>query len=212
MNRHVVPTFLLVSALLWLPLNPAQADNHYALDKAHTAISYSVDSFLGLSDISGTFAKYDGDFVFCTQHPDKDRISITLYSSGIRTPDGERDEEIQGPHFFNAAEFPEIHFISTKVTLVNNNDADVDGNLTLLGVTKPVMMHVHFLQTNAEPGSDDYVVDFSASGVIERSDFGMTYLDPIIGDEVLLRIEAKGMEKDAHEPAETAAPHDKTSH
>jgi polyisoprenoid-binding protein YceI len=206
------PLLTLLLFLLLASIQPAHADEHYVLDKAHTAIRFSVSSFFGLSDITGAFTKYGGDFVFCIPDPDEDRIAVTLYSSGIHTPDGDRDEELQGPHFFNAAQFPEIRFVSTKVRVVNENDAVAEGTLTLLGITKPVTMQVHFLQRDAAPGSDAHVVNFSASGIIKRSDFGMTYLDPFIGDEVRLRIEAKGTQDNEHEPAETAAPHDKVSH
>jgi polyisoprenoid-binding protein YceI len=174
---------------------PAYADEHYTLDKTHTAIDFSVNSFFGLSEINGAFTKFEGDFVFCKEDPSEDRISVTLYSSGIHTLDGGRDEELQGPYFFNAAQFPDIRFVSTKVELTDENEATVDGDLTLLGVTKPITMRVHFMKKIVDPDSANSMADFTASSIIRRSDFGMTYDDPFIGNDVRLRIKANGADE-----------------
>jgi polyisoprenoid-binding protein YceI len=192
MVRHV---FFLAAITTFLLAPAARADEHYAFDKAHTQIVFSVDSFW-FSHITGAFTVYDGDFVFCLAHPDKNGISITLYSKGIHTPDGERDEEMQGPHFFDAARFPDVRFISTGVKFTGANDADVSGNLTLRGITRPMTLQVHFLKTDSDPANGAYAVDFTATGTISRSDFGMDYLDPLIGDDVKIRIETAGRDED----------------
>ena len=185
---------LLPALLLGLHGNAAHADERYAFDKKHTAINFSVTSF-GISQVKGQFSDYDGDFVFCMQHPDKDAVAITLYPAGIHTGDEETDNELRGTDF-NAQQFPRIRFVSTAINLIDKDHAKVTGNLILLGITKPITLDAHFTKKEHDPKSGDYVVNFSASGVIKRSDFGMTHLSAIVGDEVRLSIEVEGIDEE----------------
>ena len=186
--------YLLAVLALGLCANPAQADERYVFDKKHTSISFSV-SRLGVFHVRGDFKDYEGEFVFCIRHPDKDFVTITLYPAGLHTGDGEMDETLQGPDFFDAAQFPRGRFVSSTVKLLDKDNATIAGQLTVLGVTKPFTLDVHFKGKEYEPESGDYVVSFTASGIIRRSDFGMSYLTPIIGDEVHLRIQAQGIDR-----------------
>lgn len=201
-KRFPLPLLFVAVTLCGLSAGSAQAEERYVFDKAHTTIEFAVSNF-GLFDIKGEFAEYDGSFVFCLGHPEEDSISITLYSDGIHDTSGEPDEELRGPHFFDATRFPRIDFVSNKVVFTDKENADVLGDLTLLGVTKPVTLHVHFLGNDSDPDGDDYVVNFSASASIDRSDFGMDYLSPfIVGDEVRLSIEVRGIESDTGDSKE----------
>jgi polyisoprenoid-binding protein YceI len=187
--------FCLLSACLFLQSGKsAQADERYLFDKSHTTVSFSV-SRLGFFQTQGEFNNYDGDFVFCIEHPNKDSITITLYPASIHTPSAWMEKELRGADFFNAARFPHMRFVSTAVKLIDKDNATITGNLTLLGITKPITLDAHFEERGDDPDDDDYVVTFSASGVIKRSDFGMNYLMPIIGDEVRLHIQVRGIEE-----------------
>jgi polyisoprenoid-binding protein YceI len=85
--------------------------------------------------------------------------------------------------FFDAAKFPNATFTSTKVT-ASGTSATVVGNLTLKGVTKPVTLAVKFTGAGANPMSKAVTVGFSATGTIKRSDFGINYGVPAVGDQV----------------------------
>jgi polyisoprenoid-binding protein YceI len=174
---------------LILPPKSAGAGEYYALDKAHTVILFSVSN-LGVWDITGAFSKYDGYVIFSREDPDKDRVSVTLYAAGIHTQDANLDEELQGEQFFNAARFPQIRFTSTGIRFADKDNADIQGHLDLLGVRRPVTLHVHYLDQRAGDGD---VVSFSADATIKRTEFGMDYLSPIIGNEVHIHIEARGV-------------------
>src|ERR1700733_11806762 len=189
-SRNAILFCVFLAFLLGLSEKSAQADERYTFDKRHTSIFFSV-SRLGVFEETGEFRDYDGSFVFCIQHPDKDAITLTLYSAGIHTADEDTEKDLRGPDFFNEAQFPELRFVSTSVKLVDKDNAKISGNLTLLGITKPVVFDAHFTEKDGDSGKDDYVVGFSATGVINRSDFGMDHLIPIIGDEVTLRIQVK---------------------
>jgi len=185
---------LLVALLFLLPGSSARAEERYTFDKKHTSILFSVGS-LGVSRVKGQFSNYDGDFVFCIQHPDKDEVAITIYPASLRTSEGEMDNDLRGPDFFNAAQFPRMRFVSTTVKLIDKDNAKITGNLTLLGITRQVTVEAHFTEKEHDTESGDYVVSFSASGIIKRSDFGMNHLIPVIGDEVRLDIQVKGVEE-----------------
>ena len=187
---------LLAALFLGLSGNAARADELYTFDKEHTAIDFSVTR-LGMSEVKGQFRDYNGDFVFCIRHPDKDSVAITLYPVGIRTGNEDMDNQLRGPYFFNAQQFPRMRFVSTAVRLIDKDNAKVTGNLTLLGITKPITLDTHFTRKEHDVESGDYAVSFSASGVIKRSDFGMTHLGAIVGNEVRLNIEVQGIEEKA---------------
>ena len=114
--------YLLAVLALGLCANPAQADERYVFDKKHTSISFSV-SRLGVFHVRGDFKDYEGEFVFCIRHPDKDFVTITLYPAGLHTGDGEMDETLQGPDFFDAAQFPRVRFVSSTVKLLDKDNA-----------------------------------------------------------------------------------------
>jgi polyisoprenoid-binding protein YceI len=172
------------------PLKLVRASEYYSLDKAHTVILFSVSNF-GVWNITGTFSEYDGYFLFSRRDPGKDAVSVTLYAAGIHTQDTNLDEELQGEHFFYAARFPQIRFASTGIRFADADNAEIQGHLDLLGVRRPVTLHVHYLGQHA--GGGDNVVGFSADTTIQRTEFGMDYLSPIIGNEVQIHIEARGV-------------------
>jgi len=197
MNKRV---FFIIVLLCGSFLNTAWADENYVFDKEHSSIRFSVDNF-EIFDITGAFTEFDGSFMFCLPHPEKDKVSMTLYAAGLHTADADRDEELQGPHFFDAAHYPRITFISTSVKHIDADNADVTGNLTLRGMTKPVTFHVHFNAKDVDDDDGD-VRSFTASATIQRSDFGMDYLSHFaVGNDVQLKVEATGVETGATQPS-----------
>ncbi len=144
----------------------------------------------------GEFTKYDGSFNFDQNAPDQSKIDITLSPSGIRTSSSLLDQELQGDKYFNTAKFPTIRFVSTKVTLTGEHTGDVEGNLTMLGVTNPVTLHVTFNRADYHPMTNMFVAGFSATAKLSRSNFGFTTLLPLVGDEVRLEVQTEGIDKD----------------
>jgi len=201
MRVQNMPSLCLMALLLFgLSASSTRANEKYTFDKDHTSIFFSVSRF-GFLEIGGEFSEYDGYFVFYADHPEKDKIAITFYPAGIHTADEETDATLQGPKFFNATQFPQMRFVSTKITPTDKDNALITGNLTLLDVTKPVTLNAHFAKIDEDQNDEgDYAVRFSATGIIQRSDFGMDYMIPIIGDEVRLRIQVQGIRYQAKNP------------
>lgn len=164
----------------------------YTLDKSHTSITFSVDHF-GFSTVHGRFDDFSGTITLDQQKPENSKVAFTVKAASVDTQWAKRDEHLRSADFFNVAKFPDITFTSTKVVLDKDdkNEADVTGNLTLLGVTKPVTFEVELRKLEKSPISQKMTAGFKVEGKIKRTDFGMSTYAPMVGDEIPLRIDAE---------------------
>jgi polyisoprenoid-binding protein YceI len=116
---------------------------------------------------------------------------VTIDTRSIETNNDALDTHLRSAEFFDAARFPEATFVSTRVAPTGPRSADVTGNLTLKGVTKPVTLAVTFNGAGINPASQAYVAGFSARTTIRRTDFGVSAYAPAVGDTVALTIEGE---------------------
>jgi polyisoprenoid-binding protein YceI len=126
-------------------------------------------------------------------------LELTVQTASLTTGDGDkgnrpraRDEHLRSADFFNVAEFPTMTYKSTRVRFNGDNIAGIEGNLTLLGVTKPLNMTLDTWKCGPHPVSKKEMCGGNAQGVFKRSDFGMKYGIPNVGDEIKLWIEVEG--------------------
>lgn len=183
----------LISAAV-LIATPVFAADKYTIDKSHTRILFHVNH-LGFSETIGDFTLYDGTFTFDENKPETSAVDMTLYPKGIRTSSSELDKHLQNKDFFNSKTFPEIHFVSTSVKITGKNTGDITGNLTMLGVTRPVVLHATFNKAGYHPYTKMYVAGFSGWATVKRSDFGMSHLVPAVSDEVKLTVQLEGIDQ-----------------
>ena len=167
----------------------------YKLDETHASLIWKV-SHLGLSDYTARFTKFDADLTFDPENPENSSLTATVDPTSIKTDyPGEKDfdkELVEKETWFNAGEYPEIKFVSTNVEKTGENTGIITGDLTFLGVTKPLTLDVTFNKALAkQPFSGKPTLGFSASGTLERSKWGMDTYVPNIGDTVELLIEAE---------------------
>lgn len=181
---------------------PAHADvEKYTFDKAHTQIFFAVNH-LGFSTSRGKFVEFDGGFTFDTTEPAKSSVEVTIKPAGLNMDDVKWNEHLKGADFFNIEKFPEMTFKSTAIEVTGEKTANITGDLTLLGVTKPVVLAVTHNKSDKHPFGDKYVSGFSAKGTLKRSDFGMAYGLPMVGDDVAIEIEVEGERVEgANDPA-----------
>ncbi|MEO8723561.1 MAG: YceI family protein [Sphingobium sp.] len=169
------------------------AAGSYELDPSHTTVSGRIDH-MGFSSTTIRFAKVSGDFTFDPAHAETPRLRITIDTASLSTDWPTRDAELRGAAFFNSAKFPTAQFDADSLTKVDANHAKVNGQLTLLGVTRPVQLDVTLL--GAGTGMmGDVRTGFIAHATIKRSDFGMTAYIPAVGDQVELTIDAEFSKK-----------------
>jgi polyisoprenoid-binding protein YceI len=169
----------------------------YELDKNHASMIWKV-SHLGLSNYTARFTSFDIDIDFNALDPAASRVRATIDPTSVETdfPEPEKkdfDKELaMKESWFNAEQFPQISFMSTSVEKTGDNTGKVTGDLTFLGVTKPVTLDVVFNKAiGNHPFANKPALGFSATTTIKRSDFGLTTYIPQIGDEVEVIIEAE---------------------
>jgi polyisoprenoid-binding protein YceI len=177
---------------------PARAElKTYQFDPVHTNVIFLVDH-LGFSRMVGQFETFDGSLQLDPEALGQGAVSITIRTDSVDTDYEKRDAHLRSPDFFNAAEFPTLTFESTKVEPTGEKTARVQGNLTMLGVTKPVTLEMTLNRVGPHPSpqmAGVTVAGFSGRTQLHRSDFGMTGMIPNIGDEVEIWLEVEAHHK-----------------
>ena len=191
---RILSLFLSVLVLL-MPISAMAQVETYTFDKAHTQILFFVNH-LGFSNSQGEFHDYDGYFVIDRTQPQNSKVDVTIKTASIDMDDEKWDAHMKNEDFFHVEKFPEMTFKSTGVEVTGENTANITGDLTLLGVTKPVVLHTTHNKSGKHPFSGKYVAGLSAHTHINRSDFGMNYGLPGVGDEVEIRIEVEGIREE----------------
>lgn len=171
---------------------PAFAADRYAFDKAHTQILFFVDH-LGFSKSQGEFHDYDGSFTFDPEDWSKAAVEVSIRTHSIDMDDHAWDKHLRNEDFFHVSKYPTMDFRSTRVEPTGERTAKVHGELTLLGVTQPVTLDVTFNKAGEHFLSKQWIAGFSATTTLKRSDFGMTYGLPAVGDPVEVRLEVEGV-------------------
>lgn len=185
----------LVSVLLLLAPSIVAAADEFRLDPVHTQVQFYV-SHLGFSKSEGEFHGFDGSFRFDPDRPQDAACTISIEVASLDMDDDKWNQTMLGKDWFNVAEHPRIEFHCDSLTLTEgSNTGQLHGDLTLLGVKKPVVLDLTFNRLATHKFSQAYVAGFSARTAIKRSDFGMTRLIPDIGDEIDIRLEVEGIRK-----------------
>ncbi|WP_434620545.1 YceI family protein [Azospirillum sp. B2RO_4] len=164
----------------------------YKIDPAHTAVVFIVNH-VGFSNVIGRFDTVGGDVTFDKDAVEKSVVNVTIDTTSVDTNHAKRDEHLRSPDFFNAKEFPKMTFKSTKIEKTGDKTGKLHGDLTMLGVTKPVVLDVTFNKDGVSPASKLETAGFSARGTVKRTEFGMKYGAPAIGDDIQLLIEVEAV-------------------
>jgi polyisoprenoid-binding protein YceI len=194
--RHRI-SILAAAALLAgpVPSTSASAADLYTLDPDHTQTIFTIDH-LGYSRVTGTFHDIKGTLSLDEKKPGTSRVEVTIGTASVDTGVTARDEDLRSGEYFDVAKYPSMTFRSTKVRQRSARTADVTGDLTLLGVTRPVVLKVAFNKKAPDfLRANKVVAGFTASTTIKRSDFGMKTFLPLIGDEVRIAINAEGIKQ-----------------
>jgi polyisoprenoid-binding protein YceI len=170
----------------------------FVLDPTHTSITFFV-SHIGFADTAGMFLESEGSFSYDEEAKELKTAVITVKTDSVFTNHDKRDEHLRGTDFLNTGEFPEMTFTATKAEKLSDTEGKIIGDLTLLGVTKPITLDVTFNKAGNYPfGDGHYALGFDAEGSFKRSEFGMSYgVDgDIVGDEIKLVIGAEGIRQE----------------
>ncbi|MDG9757055.1 MULTISPECIES: YceI family protein [Pseudomonas] len=146
----------------------------YAIDKQgqHAFVNFKI-SHLGYSWLYGTFKDFDGKFSFDAANPEASKVSVTLKTASVDTNHAERDKHIRSADFLNASKHATATFESTSVKSTGEGTADVTGNLTLNGVTKPVVIAAKFIGEGKDPWGG-YRAGFEGTTTLTLKDFDIS--------------------------------------
>jgi len=156
----------------------------YTVDPGHSQVAFAVNH-LGFSTYHGLFGNVTGTMTIDPKALASTKVSIDIPMSGITTTSAKLNEHLQAPDFFDAAKYPTAHFESTRIE-ASGSKAKISGNLTIKGVTKPVVLDASFVGAGVMMGKR--TIGFDATTTILRSDFGVSYGVPLVPDAVPLTI------------------------
>ncbi len=166
----------------------------YQIDPAHSSAQFTVRHMM-ISNVRGGFRSVKGTVIYDSDEPTASSVAASIDASTISTLDDQRDGHLKSPDFLDVAKYPEIIFKSTKVEPDGDGEYKVTGELTLHGVTKPVVLKVEGPTAEGKDPFGNTRIGASASTKINRSDFGLTYNAALetggilIGDTLKLELE-----------------------
>ena len=158
----------------------------YEVDGRHTQVNWQVNHF-GFNDYFGLFGDVTGTLDIDPANLGAAKVDVTIPIASVATSSAGLTKHLQTPDFFDVDKFATARFVSTSVA-VDGQRAIITGDLTMLGVTKPVELETRFEGAGANPMNKKATVGFHASTTIRRSEWGMAKYVPMVGDEVKLRI------------------------
>ncbi len=181
--------FVLAVGVTLLGVLPVAAQT-YQIDPVHTSLVFRV-KHMNTAYVYGMFRDVKGTVVVNEANPARSSISIEVDANSVYTANEQRDNHLRSPDFFNTRQFPTIRFASTEVRKVNATTGQVKGNLTIRGVTRPITANVVLTGRGKNQQGRD-IIGFETTFTIRRSEFGIRYGLPGLGDEVrvILSIEA----------------------
>jgi polyisoprenoid-binding protein YceI len=188
--------FALASALALAA--PAAFAGTYTLDPGHTQVVFSWNHF-GYSNPTAQFGKIDGTLEFDAASPTKSSVKVTIPLASVNSNVEKLDEHLQGADFFDSAKYPDAVFRSTKVEKgAGENHLKVTGDLSLHGVTKPIVLDVTVNKVGEHPMRKAPAAGFDATATIKRSDFGISTYVPMVSDDIKLHITSEAIDAKAY--------------
>ena len=160
----------------------------YKVDSGHTQVLFTY-LHLGFTEYTGQFTQPTGSLVLDPKNPANDKVEISFPIAKVATTVPGLNEHFQKPELFDSAKYPEGKFVSTSVT-VHGTTATIVGNLTLKDVTKPITLEARFVGAGGAMGSKKPYVGFAATGSLNRSDYHLGFLVPMVAEKVDLVINA----------------------
>jgi len=166
----------------------------YKLDPEHLTVAFLVHH-IGYADTLGRFNRVEGGFRFDEETATLGGGEIVVHTDSVDTGHERRDNHLRNADFFNVGEHPTMTFTFDDGEKVTERSGRVTGELTLLGVTRPLTLDVTWNKSGPYPFGDNYVMGISARGTVKRSEFGMTYAvdNGWVGDEIELIIEIEAI-------------------
>lgn len=177
----------------------------YKIDESHTQVGFKI-KHLVISTVSGRFNKFSGEFKFDSKTGKLEGLKISIDASSIDTNEPDRDKHLKSKDFFDVQKFKTLEFVAKDVSYKDDKPIEVKGDLTIHGVSKPVVLKVEFKGEATDPWGNQRAA-FEASTKVNRKDFGLNWnksLDKggvMIADDVNIQIEGEAILQKENEKA-----------
>ena len=178
---------------LYIPVSQAAA-TEYSLDPQHTSVVIAWNHF-GFSNPTAYISDVSGKLSFDKDNPEKSSVHVTLPVKTIDTHVKALTDEFLGKEYFDVKTYPEATFQSTRVESKGGKKYDVEGNLTIKDITKPVVLHATLNKQDMHPMVKKEAIGFDATGVIKRSDFKLDKYVPAVSDNVTITLSTEAYAK-----------------
>jgi len=182
--------FLVPAIGIALGAAPIASAETYGLEKTHGDLLFAI-SHAGFTEKHGTFRDFDATLQYDPEHVDKSQVTVTVKTDSIDTGLARRDNDLKGTQFLDVAKYPDMAFASTRVVPGPAGTLVIEGELTLHGTTRPLTLNARLNKSAPNPFDKKPTLGFSATGLLKRSDYGITTFVPIIGDDVTITIDVE---------------------
>lgn len=162
----------------------------YQIDPAHTSVLFKINH-MGMSTFVGRFNESEASLEFDPAHMENAKLSALIKIPSIDVNNKDLEESLKGSSWFEAEKYPQALFKTESVMMLDDTHAKFSGNLTLHGVTAPIVLNVIFNGAGNNMLSGKYTLGFTATARFKRSQFGMDYLIPAVGDDVDVEVFAE---------------------
>lgn len=175
----------------------AAAVRPFEIDRSHSEVDFQVRHLL--SKVRGRFNDFTGAIAFDQDQPERSHVDVTIQAASIDTGEPDRDKHLRTADFFDVETFPTLSFRSTNVTGTPKRFA-LTGDLTIRGITRPITLDVTFTGSGKDPWGGERA-GFSATGKLNRKEFGLTWNAALetggvlVGDEVKIAIDVQLVKK-----------------
>lgn len=170
----------------------------YGIDKAHSEMTFQVRHLL--TKVRGRFSEFEGTIEYSDEHPEQSTVNVTIQATSIDTNERDRDTHLRSADFFDIEKFPALTFTSRTITRKGGNAFDLQGDLTIHGVTQPVHFDVEYLGKAKDPWGNERIA-FEAETTINRKDYGLHWNAALetggflVGDDVKISLSIQAVPK-----------------
>jgi polyisoprenoid-binding protein YceI len=170
------------------------APETYTFDKNHTEVRFCWNH-LGISRQCAHFLKFDGEIQYDEASPQNSSVTVTFVADSIETLVPVFNEHMKGEKLFDTKKYPEITFKSTKFEKTGEKTGKVMGDLTVKGVTKPVVLNVTLNFSGSHPMNKKPYLGVAAVTSVKRTDFGVSQSAPFVSEDVTIEIQTEMTKK-----------------
>jgi len=166
----------------------AAGEQQFALDPVHSSATFTAVHW-GISHVSGTIPIQSAQISVPEGSNIPSSITAALEPKGVDTHNDQRDNDLRSPHFFDVAQYPAMTFASTKITPVDATHFKIDGNLTMHGMAKPIELDAEYTGRANDSSNSVERIAYNAHAHIDRSQWNMTYGNPIVSYGIDISLE-----------------------